>query len=164
MRIVEILGDSVREDLSFVSSKVADLDKNSSVLFLGEKISDIRKINRHVNLAKTQIYKPNENFIQIFFRDRKMFFTTTQKFKKHLESGHLKLNNFDFLILIDTVKDVQALFSQALKKVFLLTVRGNESDFIKSMRDKYYREIDKDFENSKYRIIQLGLPELWEGF
>lgn len=160
MKITEILGDSVREDLSFIASKMTDLDEDSSILFIGEKFSDIKKINSHERLSKTQIAKDDEKKIQIFYPDRsdlKIFFMTNRDFKKLDE-------NFDYLIFLDSEKIDFVDFNKAHKKIFILSARRQESQFLKKLREEklyvgFFGRKSKDYE-----IIQLGLPEMWDEF
>lgn len=150
----------MREDLSFIASKMTDLDENSSILFLGEKFSDIKKINSHERLSKTQIVKGDEKKIQIFYPDRsdlKIFFMTNRDFKKLDE-------NFDYLIFLDSEKIEVEDFNKAHKKIFILSTRRQESQFLKKLREEklyvgFFGRKSKDYE-----IIQLGLPEMWDEF
>lgn len=150
----------MREDLSFIASKMTDLDKNSSILFLGENFSDIKKINSHENLSKAQVVKNDEKKIQIFYPDRfdlKIFFMTNRDFEKLDEK-------FDYLIFLDSEKIKTDDFKKAKRKVFILSTRQQESQFLKKLREEklyvgFFGRKSKDYE-----IIQLGLPEMWDEF
>ena len=48
--ITEILGDSIRQDLNFIASKINDLPENSTLFFVGLKNDDLKLVKDQLNL------------------------------------------------------------------------------------------------------------------
>jgi superfamily I DNA/RNA helicase len=143
--VMEILGDSVRQDLNFVSAKFNDLPENATVFLIGRFKHDIRNVLACKNLKVTKL---SDEEYEIFYAARpdiNIRFITAHK-SKGLQADYVfivncldKREGFPARIEPDKTEkfpfaEERRLFYVALtrakKKVFLLTVRGQESIFI----------------------------------
>ena len=144
MKITEILGDSLREDLNFISSKVKDLPKNKSVVFVGESLELIPKIKEAPAFSKIEVDVEDENRYKIYFQGAEIYFI--------LSKNLTKFKNFDYIFLID-LNVLKKAKKMAKEKVFLLTSRKKQLKALEDIREE---------ENPE--IIQLGLPNSWIDF
>ena len=143
-KVVEILGDSVREDLNFVSSKIEVLPTGKTVYFVSENLRDIKLLKQAPLLSRIEIDVKNESRYKIIFpKNLKLYFILS----KNLE----KFKDIDYLFLINLEK-FEKVKKKAREKVFLLTARGEEPKKIAEIREEL---------GEKLEIIQLGLPESW---
>lgn len=145
MELTEILGDSIREDLNFVASKLKDLPKNKSITFIGKNLETIKTLKESKPFSKIEIDK-NENRYKIKNKNYKIYFILS----KNLE----KFKTLDYTFLIDFEK-IETAKARTKEKVFLLTDRKNNSKELNKIRDENYKNLE---------IIQLGLPESWTDF
>ena len=177
MKVVEILGDSVREDLNFVADKIKDLPEGKTVYFVFENLRDLVRLKEAPAFSRIEIDTENENRYKIFVKNVRESAVKggnfseknqkngkiTKKLRKSRKnpeiyfilSKNLKnFNNIDYLFLVDLEKfeDVK---KKAEEKLFLLTDREHETEKLKEIREKNYKNL---------KIIQLGLPESWVEF
>ena len=146
MRILEILGDSIREDLNFVASKLGDLPSHKSVAFIGSSLNDITLLKQSPAFSKIEIDRENEARYKIHVKNFEIYFILS----KNLE----KFERFDYIFLIDLSVFNKAI-NLAREKVFLLTDRRYVSKELDEIRDENFKNLE---------IIQLGLPESWVEF
>ncbi len=155
--LIEVLGDSIRDDLNFVISKLPLLPINSTIFFIGRYNFDLRylKMIKDLQIDGESIYFPKRP-------DIKMHFLTAHR-TKGLQADYIFILNclkgqqgFPAIKHPSNIDEERRLFYVALtrakKRVFLLTVHNQESIFIKEIRTCWHR---------KLKLIQLGSPESW---
>ncbi|MBQ2638902.1 hypothetical protein IJF91_02455 [Candidatus Saccharibacteria bacterium] len=154
IKVVEILGDSVREDLNFVADKMKVLPNRKTVYFVRENLEAISKIKEAPAFSKIEIDVKNESRYKIYFRAPKAEKAENPEIYFILSKNLEKFKDIDYLFLLSLEKFEKARKS-AREKVFLLTARGKESKKLEEIREELGESLE---------IIQLGLPENWLEF
>lgn len=147
--ITEILGDSIRQDLNFVASKINDLPINSTLIFVSLENDGLKLVRDQEKLSLTEIDLKNEKRYKFTIpkrEDLKIYFYNIKNLDEEA----------DFIIVLANEKDREIEFKKLLdfskKKIFFLTVLNKEPNFIKEIREKNKKELE---------LIQLSVPENW---
>ena len=77
MKLTEILGDSIREDLNFIADRLKDLPKNKSVTFVGKNLETIKTLKESPSFSKIEIDIDNESRYKIThpqYKNLKIYF------------------------------------------------------------------------------------------
>ncbi len=154
--------------ISFALERLSDLPKESTVFFIGRYSFDIKLFDGNSQLSYK--YNNTTGFIDISHKQRpdlKMSFLTAHRSKglqadyvfiinnKNGRMGfpskiqdspliNLLLENSDNYPYAEERRLFYVAMTRAKKKVFLVTVNGKESEFVKELKEQYGKEIQQE--------------------